>query len=54
MMKWISLISNKTWKLVDLPPSYKIIGCKWVIRKELKPDRSVDKYKGRLVATGFK
>ena len=26
-----SLISNRTWKLVDLPP-----GCKWVLRKKLK------------------
>ena len=49
-----SLISNKTWKLVDLPPGCKIIGCKWVLRKKLKPDGSIDKYKARLVAKGFK
>ena len=44
-----SLISNKTWKLVDLPPGYK-----WVLRKKLKPDGSIDKFKARLVAKGFK
>ena len=49
-----SLISNRTWKLVDLPPGCKIIGCKWVLRKKLKPDGSIDKFKARLVAKGFK
>ena len=45
-----SLISNRTWKLVDLPPGCKTIGCKWVLRKNLKPDGSIDKFKARLVA----
>ena len=49
-----SLISNKTWKLVDLPLGCKTIGCKWVLRKKLKPDRSIDKFKAGLVAKGFK
>ena len=49
-----SLISNKTWKLVDIPPSCKTIGCKWVLRKKLKPDGTIDKFKARLVAKGFK
>ena len=45
-----SLISNRTWKLVDLPPGCKTIGCKWVLRKNLKSDGSIDKFKARLVA----
>ena len=49
-----SLISNRTWKLVNLPPGCKTIGCKWVLRKKLKPDGSIDKFKARLVAKGFK
>ena len=49
-----SLISNRTWKLVDLPSSCKTIGCKWVLRKNLKPYGSIDKFKARLVAKGFK
>ncbi|KAL0533174.1 hypothetical protein IC582_030389 [Cucumis melo] len=49
-----SLESNRTWHLVDLPPRCKAIGCKWVLRKKLKPDGSVDKYKARLVAKGFR
>ncbi|KAA0050357.1 retrotransposon protein, putative, Ty1-copia subclass [Cucumis melo var. makuwa] len=40
-----SLESNRTWHLVDLPLRCKAIGCKWVLRKKLKPDGSVDKYK---------
>ena len=49
-----SLISNRTWKLLDLPSGCKTIGCKWVLRKKLKPDGSIDKFKARLVAKGFK
>ena len=49
-----SLISNKTWKLVDLPSGCKTICCKWVLRKKLKLHGSIDKFKARLVAKGFK
>ena len=49
-----SLISNNTWKLVDLPPGCKTIGCKWVLRRKLKPDGTIEKFKARLVAKGFK
>ena len=44
-----SLESNRTWHLVDLPT-----GCKWVLRKKLKPDGLVDKYKATLVANRFR
>jgi hypothetical protein len=53
-----SLISNKTWKLVELPPGCKTIGCKWFLKKKLKSDGTIDKFKARLVARlvakGFK
>lgn len=39
---------------MDLPPGCKTIGCKWVLRKKIKPDGTIDKYKARLVAKGFK
>ena len=39
--------------MVDLPHC-KSIGCKWVLKKKLKPDGTIDKYKARLVAKGFK
>ena len=49
-----SLISNRIWKLVDLSPVCKTISCKWVLRKKLKPDGSINEFKVRLVAKGFK
>ena len=49
-----SLISNRTWKLVDLPLGCKTIGCKWVLRKMLKPNGSINKFKARFVTKGFK
>ncbi len=48
-----SILQNQTWDLVDLPPGAKPIGCKWIFKRKLKPDGSVDKYKARLVAKGF-
>ena len=48
------LISNKTWKLVDLPLGCQTIGCKWVLKKNFKLDRIIEKYKVRLAVKGFK
>ena len=28
-----SIMGNNTWVLVDLPPTCKPIGCKWIFRK---------------------
>ena len=33
-----SIMGNKTWKLVDLPPGNKPIGCKWIFKKKLRVD----------------
>ncbi|XP_070030752.1 uncharacterized protein [Nicotiana sylvestris] len=48
-----SILQNKTWILVDLPPGAKPIGCKWIFKKKPNPDGFIDKYKARLVAKGF-
>lgn len=48
-----ALISNGTWTIVDLPPGRQAIGCKWVFRVKENPDRTINKYKARLVARGF-
>jgi hypothetical protein len=29
------------------------VGCKWVFKKKLRPDGTIDKYKARLVAKGY-
>ena len=49
-----SLESTGTWHLVYLPLGCKPIGCKWILKKKLKPDGSFDKYKARLVAKGYR
>ena len=47
-----SLKENKTWFLTDLPPGCRSIGCKWIFRKKLRIDGSVDKFKARLAVIG--
>jgi len=49
-----SLQSNETWHLTELPPGCKTIGCKLILKKKLKLDGTVDKYKAHLVAKGFR
>jgi len=49
-----SLDSNKTWHLVDLPHGYKLIGCIWILGKELKRDGTDYEYKVLLVIKGFR
>ena len=49
-----SILQNHTWKLVDLPPGSKPLGYKWIFKKKMKADGSIDKYKARLVIKGYK
>jgi len=44
---------NNTWTVVDLPPSKRPIGCKWVYKVKLKSNGSIERYKARLVAKGY-
>ncbi|XP_074323850.1 uncharacterized protein LOC141660760 [Apium graveolens] len=46
--------SNHTWELVDLPNGCKPLGSKWVFKKKLKADGTIDKYKARLVIKRYK
>nr|GEU61841.1 zinc finger, CCHC-type [Tanacetum cinerariifolium] len=45
---------NDTWELTDLPPGCKALRCKWIIKRKMKVDGSIDKYKARLVIQGFR
>ena len=49
-----SILQNHTWELVDLPPGCKPLGYRWIFKKKMKVDGSVDKYKARLVIKGFR
>ncbi|CAM8996369.1 unnamed protein product [Rhodiola kirilowii] len=49
-----SIVGNNTWILVDLPPGHKPLGNKWIFRKKMKVDDTIDKFKARLVIQGFR
>ena len=49
-----SILQNHTWELVDLPPGSKPLGYKWIFKKKMKADGTIDKYKARLVIKGYK
>ncbi|KAK6145670.1 hypothetical protein DH2020_022490 [Rehmannia glutinosa] len=45
---------NKTWELVDLPEGSKPLDYKWIFKKKMKADGTIDKYKARLVIKGYR
>jgi hypothetical protein len=49
-----SILQNHTWELVDLPLGCKPLGYKWIFKRKMKADGSIDKYKARLVVKGYK
>ena len=49
-----SILSNHTWELTKLPPCGKPIWSKWIFKRKLKPDGSIDKYKVKLIAKGYR
>ncbi|GKA57616.1 zinc finger, CCHC-type containing protein [Tanacetum coccineum] len=49
-----SIMGNNTWVLIDLPPGCRPLGCKWIFKRKMKVDGTVEKFKARLVIQGFK
>nr|GEW05601.1 zinc finger, CCHC-type [Tanacetum cinerariifolium] len=49
-----SIMRNNTWVLADLPPGCKPLGYKWIFKRKLKVDGTVENFKARLVIQGFK
>ncbi|GJY12266.1 zinc finger, CCHC-type containing protein [Tanacetum coccineum] len=43
------ILGNNTWVLVDLPPGCKPLGCKWIFKRKLKVDGTIEKFKARLM-----
>jgi histone deacetylase 1/2 len=52
--EYMALMKNKTCHLVPPRKGINVVDCKWVWKKKYKSDGSLDKYKSRLVAKGFK
>ena len=48
-----ALYKNYTWDLVTLLPGKSVVGCKWIYKIKTRSDRSIKRYKTRLVAKGF-
>jgi hypothetical protein len=48
-----SILENGTWEITDRPYGCKPVGCKWLFKKKLRPDGTIEKYKARLVAKGY-
>ena len=48
-----SMQKNDVWKLVEPPQDRQVIGSKWVFKRKIDSDGSVERYKARLVAQGF-
>jgi hypothetical protein len=48
-----SIMSNETWEVVERPYGCKPIGSKWVFKKNLGPDGTIERYKARLIIKGY-
>ncbi|CAI7854858.1 unnamed protein product [Closterium sp. NIES-53] len=48
-----SIKENDVFELVDPSKGAYLVGCKWVLKKKLGADGSVERYKARLVAQGY-
>ena len=50
----LALEANHTWDLVPTPDKASVIGSKWIFSVKVNSDGSLDRYKARLVAQGYK
>jgi hypothetical protein len=48
-----SIMYNATCEVVERPYGCKPIGSKWVFKKKLRPDGTIERYKVRLVIKGY-
>jgi histone deacetylase 1/2 len=49
-----ALLHNETWTLVPPPPRVNIIDSKWVFKVKKHSNGSIERYKARLIARGFR
>nr|GEU95180.1 zinc finger, CCHC-type [Tanacetum cinerariifolium] len=48
------IMENNTWVISDLPLGFKPLGCKWIFKRKMKVDETIDKFKARLVIHRFR
>ena len=48
-----SILSNGTCEVTKRPYGCKYMGCKWVFKKKLRSDGTIEKYRVWLVAKGY-
>jgi hypothetical protein len=53
MEEYAALLANQTWDLVPRPPGTNVVTGKWLFRRKLTSDRSLDRYKAGWVLRGF-
>nr|GEV23741.1 zinc finger, CCHC-type [Tanacetum cinerariifolium] len=46
-------MGNNIWVLADLPLGCKPLGCKWIFKRKLKVDGTIENFKARLVIQSF-
>ncbi|GJS95341.1 hypothetical protein Tco_0802309 [Tanacetum coccineum] len=49
-----SIMEINTWVLSDLPSGCKHLGCKWIFKRKMKFDGTIDKFKARLLRFSMK
>lgn len=45
-----SIIGNNTWVLANLPPGYTPLGCKWIFKRKIRINGTIEKYNDRLLS----
>ncbi|CAN0873749.1 Retrovirus-related Pol polyprotein from transposon TNT 1-94 [Linum grandiflorum] len=50
----LALAENNTWDIVPRPPDALVIGSRWLYTAKFKPDGSLERYKARFIAQGFR
>ncbi|GKC29743.1 peroxidase 9 [Tanacetum coccineum] len=48
------ILQKHTWKLMGLLSGCEPLDYKWIFKKKMKADGTIDKYKARLVIKGFR
>ena len=49
-----SILSNHTWEMANLLPGNRPLGSKWIFKRKMKPNGTIDKYKARLIVKGYR